>query len=158
MEREVPMKHTKETIQTNAEKKLVKALRAKKLSFYENYLIEDYEVDLWFPEYKLAIEVDGYFHLSEGQRKTDLYKEQVLLSKGIILIRFDNQEIRNNTNQCVTEIIQILAQIHSAKDHSTINFHWKESLRKIKIPNPPPTVQKVKSIEDYFLSIDDKTE
>lgn len=155
------MKHRRETTQTSAERKLAAALRSRKLKFTENQLIEGYEVDFWFPEYQLAVEIDGYHHLSETQRKLDRYKDQFLMEKGALLIRFENQQIRDNLGWCVQEIQAMMAQITALKSQSSINVEWKAALKMLSFPKPKPVPGKTRetqSIEDYFLSMDDDPE
>ncbi len=150
------MSRTRETIRTAAEKYLAKALRAKKLFFKENVVICGFEVDLWFPDYRLAIEVDGYTHLSEEQRKRDAHKEQALMNKGILLVRYNNQEIREGLPRCIQEIETLLLRMSSLRNKDSINNDWKETLKKSNFRDHAPTNTKkrFKSIEDYFLSMD----
>ncbi len=103
----------------------------------------------------MAVEVDGYFHLSETQRKLDHQKDLFLMNKGILLIRFNNHQIRENLVQCVQEIQQLMAKISDLKNQNPINDKWKDVLKRISFPDPKPAKKKPKSIEDYFLSIDD---
>jgi very-short-patch-repair endonuclease len=150
------VKQHKESIQTSAERVLARALHRKKILCQENYYIHGFEVDLWFPGYKLAVEVDGYTHLSEEQRKRDHFKDQFLVDKGILLIRFANQQIRENPAQCVQRIELIMAEINALKNNSSINCDWKETLKTINIPKTITTKPPINSIEDYFLSMDKK--
>lgn len=149
------MKRRQEITQTSAERKLAGVLRSRKLVFKENHYIEGYEIDIWFPDYLLAVEVDGYYHLSETQRKLDRQKDQFLMEKGVLIIRFNNQQIRDNIGQCVQEIQQLMAKVSALKKQNPINEEWKAVLKSISFPNPKPVKKKPKSIEDYFLSIDD---
>lgn len=150
------MKRHQESIQTSAERKLAGALRSRKLIFKENQHIEGYEVDFWFPDYQLAVEVDGYYHLSESQRKLDLQKDQFLMEKGVLLIRFNNQQIRENLAGCVQEIQRLITKIGTLKNQRPINDQWKAVLKNIRLPKPPSSKKLPKTIEDYFLSIDDE--
>jgi very-short-patch-repair endonuclease len=49
--------------------------------------------DFYFPEVRLAIEVDGGYHRSPLQRSRDLFKENGLESEGITLLRVTNEEV-----------------------------------------------------------------
>ena len=52
------------------------------------YPIENMEVDVFIPSYKIAVEYDGsYYHASEHRRKIDTKKNKKLFSLGITLIR-----------------------------------------------------------------------
>jgi very-short-patch-repair endonuclease len=50
-------------------------------------------VDFYFPEVRLAIEVDGGYHRSPLQRSWDLFKESELASTGITLLRVTNEDV-----------------------------------------------------------------
>ncbi len=143
-------------IQTKAEKVLARALQRKNIICKKNYYIQGFEIDLWFPDYKLAVEVDGYTHLSEEQQQRDYHKEQVLLDRGILLIRFNNQQIRENLSQCIQEIESVIARINSVKKDDPINYDWKDTLKNLNIPRTNSTKQSINSIEDYFLNMDKK--
>ena len=143
---------------TSAEKRLAKALLQKKFIFKQNQIIEGYEVDFWFPEYGLIIEVDGYHHLSERQQLSDQQKDQRLISKGLIVYRLNNQLIYEDLKQCLTEIEIIIKRIKMLlNEERTINDQWKEKLSKLK-PVATKLPRKIKTIEDYFLNIDEESD
>lgn len=50
-------------------------------------------VDFYFPEVRLAIEVDGGYHRSTVQRSWDLFKESGLRSARVSLLRLTNEEV-----------------------------------------------------------------
>jgi very-short-patch-repair endonuclease len=50
-------------------------------------------VDFYFPEVRLAIEVDGGYHRSTFQLGWDLFKAAELESAGLTLVRLTNQEV-----------------------------------------------------------------
>lgn len=50
-------------------------------------------VDFYFPEVRLAIEVDGGYHRSTFQRGWDLFKAAELEAARITLLRLTNQEV-----------------------------------------------------------------
>jgi very-short-patch-repair endonuclease len=50
-------------------------------------------VDFYFPEVRLAIEVDGGYHRSTFQLGWDLFKAAELEAAGLTLLRLTNQEV-----------------------------------------------------------------
>lgn len=50
-------------------------------------------VDFYFPELRLAIEVDGGYHRSEFQLGWDFFKAAELDAAGLTLVRLNNQEV-----------------------------------------------------------------
>jgi Uncharacterized protein conserved in bacteria len=152
------MKEFRECNQTDAEKLLAANFQRKKLIFKQNQIIDGYEVDFWFPDSRLAVEVDGFIHLSAEQKRRDQKKDQTLMDKGIIVIRISNQQIHENLNHCLGQIDEALRHLMEfRKSNSAINDEWKKQLAKIKIVESKP-IQKNQTIEEYFLALDDKTE
>jgi very-short-patch-repair endonuclease len=146
----------REFCRTNAEKRLAEALQAKKWGFKQNQFLEGYEVDFWFPEYHLVVEVDGYTHLSNEQRRLDQNKDQMLMHKGFLVMRISNRQIREQLNECITEIEMILQRLKGLSSKSQINDEWKRQLEKFHVI-PEKSIKKPKTIEEYFLSLDDKS-
>ena len=151
------MTGSKEVFRTDAEKRLAEALHGKRLPFKHNQEVAGYEVDFWFPDYKLVIEVDGYTHLSARQQELDRYKDQILMNKGIVVMRMSNQQIRDHINDCLSRIELIIQRIKDYRSKESINVHWKKTLQQCKVNKPTP-LKKCKTIEEYFLSMDDKPE
>ncbi|MGB8437734.1 MAG: DUF559 domain-containing protein [Burkholderiales bacterium] len=54
---------------------------------------ERWIVDFYFPEVRLATEVDGGYHRSTVQRSWDLFKKSGLRSAGVTLLRLTNEEV-----------------------------------------------------------------
>jgi very-short-patch-repair endonuclease len=54
---------------------------------------ERWIVDFYFPEVRLAVEVDGGYHRSMAQRGWDLFKASELESAGLTVLRLTNQEV-----------------------------------------------------------------
>ena len=79
---------------TPAENVLWKCLRAKRfndLKFRRQQVIEGFIVDFYCHSLGLIIEVDGEIH--DHQQEYDRYRENVLISRGLHIIRFTNQQI-----------------------------------------------------------------
>lgn len=59
-------------------------------------VLDGKEIDIWFPEYKLGVEIDGLFWHSANHTKTDRYhkeKLEISIEKDVKLIRFTSEEI-----------------------------------------------------------------
>lgn len=53
-----------------------------------NVRVEGYEVDAWFPEERVIVELDGYrFHHDRGAFESDRYRDATLLAAGIQTVR-----------------------------------------------------------------------
>jgi very-short-patch-repair endonuclease len=85
------------------------------------FIVDDrYIVDLYVSKYKLIIEVDGGYHDNKEQKIKDEERELYLKSKGFEIIRFKNEEIRNNSSKVLKtlkEKIRELADLKLKKVH-----------------------------------------
>ena len=82
--------------QTWPEKILWARLRDKQLgvAFYKQRITLGYIADFWCPRAGLVVEVDGPSHAK--QVTYDKMRDWVLWKKGIVTMRFSNQEVVNN--------------------------------------------------------------
>lgn len=88
-------------------------------------------VDIFIPELKIAIEIDGEHHFQEvsyggdveakvnfeKRRRLDIAKENFLYDNGVPLIRLSYSDIRNKND---TELVQFL----SSMIHNTIQEYF----------------------------------
>jgi len=81
---------------------------------YKNYEIQydidnKYRLDFAFPEFQIAVELDGHdYHKTKDQRTSDSQRDRYLLSKGWVTIRFTGTEIYHNTSGCVDELCHLI--------------------------------------------------
>lgn len=141
---------------TAAEKSFAKALKSRKINFLHNIILEGYEVDFYLPAYNVVIEVDGYFHLSSDKQNSDFRKERALNQRGITLFRVTNQQIRADLSACLGPIETYLKNFRLVTKSVPINTEWKDHLRQYQPVNPPAPPKKFRTIEEYFLSLDDE--
>ena len=84
---------------TDAELKLWDILRNKQLLNYRfrpQHPIDIFIADFYCHSLKLVIEVDGGIHNTKDQREYDIGREAELLNWGIQVIRFTNEEVKND--------------------------------------------------------------
>ena len=67
------------------------------------------EVDLAYPDLKIAIELDGAVHLDPTVRERDLAKQNALLLEGWIVLRFTWDRFRRRPDLFIAEIRAALA-------------------------------------------------
>jgi very-short-patch-repair endonuclease len=89
---------------TAGEKTLWSMLSSKQLGVwvYSQQIVYGYIPDFWCPKVGLVIEVDGPSHLK--QKAYDRKRDAALKKKGIITMRFTNEQVEKNTAACVALI------------------------------------------------------
>ena len=94
----------------HAEVVLWSKLKAKQtgFKFRRQYSIGKFVIDFYCPELKLALEVDGDSHFTEGAKCRDSERQKILESFGIVFLRFSNREIYENLNGVLIKIIEYI--------------------------------------------------
>lgn len=94
-------------------------------------VIPNYEVDLWIPEKKLAIEVNGIYWHTEKYKPNDLHanKTKAANEAGIRLLQFTDQEIVGKPNIVESMITNLLIPTKRlyARDMTTVILTYEES-------------------------------
>ena len=70
--------------------------------------IENYIVDFYIAEKKIVVEVDGRQHLLPEHREADAQRDTALLAWNITVLRYSNDDIRNNFNAVMEDILKNL--------------------------------------------------
>jgi hypothetical protein len=70
-----------------------------------------YKIDVAEPYLKIAIEVDGRGHNRAKIRKQDQKKEHFLVGKGWTMLRFSNQQVMENLNECVQTVMSTISKL-----------------------------------------------
>jgi very-short-patch-repair endonuclease len=97
---------------TPAEEKLWNALKGKQLGGYKfrrQHPVSHYILDFYCHAAKLAIEVDGGYHLSEEQKQYDTRRTADLLDLGVREIRFTNDQIIHNLEKVLEDIFATIS-------------------------------------------------
>ena len=80
--------------QTKWEKKLwYDFLNTYPIRFQRQKSVGDYIIDFYCAKAMVAVELDGYYHNTDGQYKEDLLRTKELNEQNITVIRFKNSEI-----------------------------------------------------------------
>ncbi|HTF98966.1 MAG TPA: endonuclease domain-containing protein [Nitrospirota bacterium] len=99
--------------QTDAERKLWSVLRNRQLEgmkFRRQFPLDDFILDFYSPEYKLAIESDGGQHYSDEELTKDRTRSRALGTYGIRILRFSNRDILMNIEGVCEIILRTVAQ------------------------------------------------
>ncbi len=104
---------------TSAEASLWSLLKNKQLEgkkFRRQHSVDNYVLDFYCPEERLAIELDGEPHFTAHGQEKDQIRTQHLEALGIRVIRFENKDVHERS-EVVLEII---------KSHFTSKFKSKK--------------------------------
>ena len=95
---------------TDSELKLWGFIKGKKilgLRFRAQHPTGIYIADFYCHSIKLVIEVDGGIHKSKDQKEYDIGRDDDLNAYGIRVIRFTNEEVKNDIDFVIQEIKRI---------------------------------------------------
>ena len=96
-------------------------IRRKSLGFefHRQVPIDEFIVDFYCHELKLAIEVDGFVH--DTRQEYDLRRQKRLESKGVVVMRFDNEDVQNGMNEVIGVIVRAIEEIKT-REYSKRDF------------------------------------
>ena len=92
---------------TPAEVQLWKMLKNRQvdgLKFRRQHSIENYIVDFYCPEIKLAIEMDGHSHVSYAKQSLDQKRDARINDLGITVLRFENKIVFEQPEEIINQI------------------------------------------------------
>ncbi len=92
---------------TESEKLLWEKLKLRQVDghkFRRQYSIKGFVVDFYCSELKLAIEVDGGYHLGKDQIDYDRARQQLLETLNICFLRFTNSDILSDVDSAIQKI------------------------------------------------------
>ena len=71
-------------------------LRSYPVKIYKQRIIDNYVVDFYCSQARLAIEIDGSQHYSEQGEAYDCKRSKILERYGIYVLRFSNRDVDDN--------------------------------------------------------------
>lgn len=102
--------------ETQAEKLLWLRLNKNQLlglQFRRQHPINRFIADFYCPKIKLVIEIDGSIHELPENKTYDIVRTELLKEFGIMVIRFDNEQIIYNSDEVIEKIKQIARKLLS---------------------------------------------
>jgi very-short-patch-repair endonuclease len=84
--------------------------------FRRQYSVDNFVVDFYCPELKLAIEVDGDSHFTPLARVYDRGRQHHIESFGIRFLRVMNEDVYHNLNAVLDEIVATIRRLESGKE------------------------------------------
>ena len=92
---------------------LWREIKGKKLGvrFSRQIPIDQYIVDFYCKNLQLAIEVDGSIHFKDEQQNKDIFRQNRLESLGVVLVRFNDLDVKNNLSLVLKELKNTIKKI-----------------------------------------------
>ena len=93
--------------QTNAEELVWRVLRNMQMlgyKFKRQYSVDHFVIDVYCPELKLAVEIDGESHNNPEQREYDIKRQKYLEEFNIKFVRIKDEELLGNPNKAFKTI------------------------------------------------------
>lgn len=112
---------------SEAEKKLSRALQKAGLTVHHNVLLGAYYWDLVIPELNVIVEVDGYgFHNSDNRLTfaKDRWKGNDAVLAGYILLRYSGSCITYELDRVVEQILSARLVPQAMPEHGVWTWHW----------------------------------
>ena len=81
------------------------------------YCIENYILDFFIPNHKIAIELDGSQHFEPEAREKDSVRDKMLSNYGITVLRYTNMDIKKRFEGVASDILN-----HLGLEFSDLNF------------------------------------
>lgn len=103
-------------IQTDTEKLVWLYLRNRKMletKFRRQYSIDNYVIDFYCPQLRLAIEIDGDVHKNKDVIINDKKRQEYLEKYGIHFLRIKNEEFIDNPNKAFEQIEKEIEKLQS---------------------------------------------
>ncbi|MCL4464757.1 MAG: DUF559 domain-containing protein [Chloroflexi bacterium] len=121
-----PLARQMRKVPTPAEELLWSLLRDRQLlglKFRRQHAIEQFVVDFYCPEARLIVEVDGPVH--QYTQQEDAIRQEFLQSRGLRVLRFTNEQVRETPQVVLETITNTLRQSSSdgeTSEHGTATF------------------------------------
>jgi very-short-patch-repair endonuclease len=105
--------------QTDGERAAWYLLRARKLGakFHRQCRLENWVIDFYSFEHRLAIELDGGVHSQPSQMRKDAAKEDYLRARGIRLLRLTNGLVMQDPQEFLRKVRAAIACARETTPH-----------------------------------------
>ena len=107
---------------TEAEERFWSVVRRQQIlntKFRRQFSIHTYVVDFYAAIPRLAVEIDGDYHLEPEAVAYDFIRQVEIENCGITMIRFTNQEVFNDLDRVVLRLTNVLQELLTKRSHSS---------------------------------------
>ena len=82
------------------------------------YGVDQYVIDFYSPELKLAVEIDGETHFRTGSKEYDEIRQKFLEGFGIRFLRFTNTDVYENLHGVLATISDAIQTMEKVSNNS----------------------------------------
>ena len=107
--------------QTLAEEIVWQNVRNRKMlgyKFRRQYSVDQFIIDFYCPELKLAVEIDGSVHDTSEAKMYDVSRQKHIETFGICFIRIRNEEIVGDANKAFAKIEEKINELEKMKEEN----------------------------------------
>ena len=97
---------------------MLKNRQIENVKFRRQHPIRQFIVDNYAHELKLAIELDGKYHLTHHQKFSDDERTSSLMNNGLTVVRFSNEEILKAPSLVIDSIREKIISLKKLKEKS----------------------------------------
>jgi very-short-patch-repair endonuclease len=94
---------------------VLRANKMKGYAFRRQRPIMNYIADFMCKDLMLVIEVDGFTHWNDEEKKKDEEKDKILQLAGFTILRFTDEEVLNNLSQVQEKIMKWIEEQETQK-------------------------------------------
>ena len=113
-----------------------------KIHYQRQKVIKYYIVDFFLPKRNLIVEIDGLYH--SQTREYDEDRQKFLTNQGYVVLRFTDEQVRNDVKSCIEQILREEETEEKYKD-------CKTRLKNLHYVKPKLKYKKVKRLETRTL-------
>jgi very-short-patch-repair endonuclease len=93
----------------------LKSRQVEGVRFRRQHPMKTFVVDNFANEFALSIEIDGGYHSERSQLFSDKDRTEILMTYGVTIIRFTNEEVLHSTDEVVEKIKQKIIELRKTK-------------------------------------------
>jgi very-short-patch-repair endonuclease len=91
--------------------------------FRRQYSVDQYVLDFYCPQLKLAIEIDGESHFHGSAEEYDKHRQEYIESFGIRFLRFTNDDVCTNIDGVFLKIVETIKNGTSSMNEQKLPPH-----------------------------------
>ena len=141
------------TTDTKSENVFGNLMLNNKIKVTSNFMLNNLQFDFKIFDYPILIEIDGEIHEGKERRQKDYVKDRMANAKGFRVLRFTNDEVKNNQQKVLFDVNNLIANI--GKQPRIVYIYSLSILEQIqywyakKMKKPYNLIEKFKYLNNF---------